>query len=160
MEEGLFWNATVCFTRLIWTWICLVWMVIQIWKGLAKGKRVSGELDTEHLERCLGLWITSPVTLWLWSESRWRLVLLNCNRRVPCWRNATRSTLWGTTESSQTEMRIGFASWVVVDGLDRDGVLSLRISTCIHPKWKSAEWEWIARDCELLLVWTVLPSQL
>ena len=36
-------------------------------------------------------------------------------------------------------MRIGFASWVVVDGLDRDGVLSLRISTRIYPKWKSAE---------------------
>ncbi len=42
-------------------------------------------------------------------------------------------------ESSQTEMRIGFANWVVVDGLDRDGVLPLWISTRIHPKWKSAE---------------------
>ena len=42
-----------------------MWMDIQIWKGLAKGKRASGELGTELLERCLGLWITSPVTLWL-----------------------------------------------------------------------------------------------
>ena len=65
MEEGLIWNATVCFTHTRLTWIYLVWMGIQIWKGLAKGKRVSGELDTEHLERCLGLWKTSPVTLWL-----------------------------------------------------------------------------------------------
>ena len=160
MEEGLFWNATVCFTRLFWTWICLVWMVIQIWKGLAKGKRASGELDTEHSEKCLRQWKTNPMTMWLWRESRWWLVLPNCNRRVPCWRNATRSTLWGTTESSQTEMRIGFANWVVVDGIDRDGVLPLWISARIHPKWKSVEWEWIARDCELLLVWTVLPSQL
>ena len=42
-------------------------------------------------------------------------------------------------ELSQAEMRIGFANWVAVDGIDRDGVLPLRISTCIHPKWKSAE---------------------
>ncbi len=30
-----------------------------------KGNRVSGELGIVLLERCLGLWITSPVTLWL-----------------------------------------------------------------------------------------------
>ena len=42
-------------------------------------------------------------------------------------------------ELSRAEMRIGFVNWVVVDGLDRDGVLSLRISTRIYPKWKSAE---------------------
>ena len=42
-------------------------------------------------------------------------------------------------ELSQAEMRIGFANWVAVDGIDRDGVLPLRISTRIHSKWKSAE---------------------
>ena len=31
-----------------------------------KGERaVVGELGIVHLERCLGLWKTSPVTLWL-----------------------------------------------------------------------------------------------
>ena len=42
-------------------------------------------------------------------------------------------------ELSQAEMRIGFVNWVAVDGIDRDGVLPLWISACIHPKWKSAE---------------------
>ena len=42
-----------------------MWVVIQIWKGLAKGKRVSGGLGIVLLERCLGLWKTSPVTSWL-----------------------------------------------------------------------------------------------
>ena len=36
-------------------------------------------------------------------------------------------------------MRIGFVNWVVVDEVDRDGVLPLWISTCIRSKWKSVE---------------------
>ena len=42
-------------------------------------------------------------------------------------------------ELSRAEMRIGFVNWVVVDGIDCDGVLPLRISTRIRSKWKSAE---------------------
>ena len=42
-----------------------MWMDIQIWKGLVKGNRVSSELGVVLLERCLGLWKTSPVTSWL-----------------------------------------------------------------------------------------------
>ena len=42
-------------------------------------------------------------------------------------------------ELSRAEMRIGFVNWVVVDEIDRDGVLSLWISTRIRSKWKSVE---------------------
>ncbi len=38
-------------------------------------------------------------------------------------------------------MSIGFDLCIVVDGIDRDGVLPLWISTCIHWKGKSAEGE-------------------